>query len=406
MYRLQLASVLVALCLSTCLAVQCPEGPGCGPCHILANDEYEIQCAFEDGPTSGYFANSAFSIKYRPEEYVTITCNSPPNWADFHLGRTMPIPRVKGIFFRLCPIPEGDEFGTIVRRLIIGNVDELDITSYENLTLSLSSASLKEFKKIQMLTLSSNKLANVSDDLLQGFTNLRVLNLYDNLIRELPANFLNLSNLEAIELGTNVIEIIEPSAFKNLKKLELLNLWNNQLVEIKPHSFDNLTVLASIDLHNNKLTTLPADIFARLPKLKVLNLSQNNFTGTTLPENLLRNNLKLENILFYENRRNLTTLPKKFFANLTQLRIVKMPRNGLIYLPEDLFWGSTGLKNLSIERNYLITLPPLFFRDSKNLTTLDLSFNELRYLPDRIFLSLNKLEKLDLSKNHIATISK
>ncbi|KAK0080463.1 hypothetical protein PV325_013913 [Microctonus aethiopoides] len=377
---------------------ECPQGPGCSGCNIIPNGEYEIVC--RTTPT-----NSAFLIKYRPHSYVSITCINTPNWQNFHLGETAKIQHIDAIYFKMCELPTDSQLSAVVEKLVTENINELDFRSYDNLSLTLSKNSLKNFHEVKKLTLSSNSLTNVTDDLLSDLPNLRILNLQENNLNKLPINFLNIPSLEAIELSNNKLEVIEPWVFDKLEQLKLLNLWSNKITEIKPQSFDKLTLLQSIDLQNNKLTKLPVNIFARLSNLRGINLSRNNFTANSFPDNLFRDNKNLRDVKFFENKQNLTTLPKNFFGNLTELTTVTMRRNGLIHLPEDLFWGAINLNYLNIERNYLITLPLQFFRDCTNLTTLDLSFNDIQYLPDGIFSSLRKLTSLDLSKNHLTSIT-
>uniref|UniRef100_A0A6V7K689 TIR domain-containing protein n=1 Tax=Bracon brevicornis TaxID=1563983 RepID=A0A6V7K689_9HYME len=384
--------------LTTIWGYQCPEGMGCRPCQPLPDNEFEVQCS-----TTNW--NAMFLVRFKPNEWVKIDCHNSPNWSDFHLGTIQQIEKAKGIAFRMCKLPQSVDLGEIVSQLVVSPIDELTFQSYDNLTLTLNKETLAKFRNVRRLTLTSNKLANVTSDLLHGFDNLTILNLRDNHLRSLPGAFLDVPSLTAIELGNNLLETLGPDAFDKLENLKLLNLWNNRLVSIEPGTFDNLKSLESLDLHLNKLRMLPQNIFSKLTRLRTINLSQNNFSSEHLPEDLLRNCSSLEVVTFWENRRNLTTLPNGFFEGLKNLTVVKMKRNGLLYLPEDLFRGATGLRNLSMERNYIETLPKGIFNDCRNLGTISLSFNEISELPAGIFAALHKLEVLDLSINHISTIS-
>ncbi|XP_063985813.1 protein toll-like [Diachasmimorpha longicaudata] len=389
--------VILAL-MSSAMAFHCPQGMGCGPCQQLPHNIYEVQCETSD-------LNSDFTVRFKPEEWVRIECYNSPNWTEFHLGTIQQLFHVNSISFRKCELPERENLGDIAKQIMANHIEDLIFQSIGDLTSSLTRDTLADFKNIKRLTLSSNGLKNVTADLLQDLKNLTVLNLHQNDLRDLPHDFLNLPNLKAIELGGNHLEVIEPAAFDKSTKLELLNIWNNQITEIKANSFDKLESLVSLDLHSNKLTQLPENIFAKLGSLRVINLSQNNFTGDSLPGNLFRNNSLLEVVILFENKQNITTLPSKWFANLKDLTMIKMRRNGLIRLPEDLFAGASALRNLSMERNYIEAIPRNLFNDCKNLSTIDLSFNEIKELPDRVFGALKKLEHLDLSKNHITSIT-
>uniref|UniRef100_A0A0C9RW22 Tl_7 protein n=1 Tax=Fopius arisanus TaxID=64838 RepID=A0A0C9RW22_9HYME len=396
MYRLQWC-VMVGL-LSQVMSFQCPKGPGCGSCQELPDNTYQVHCETSD-------LNSAFTVHFKPEEWVRIECYNSPNWTEFHLGKIQQILQVNSISFRKCKLPEREKLGAIANQIVADNIEDLIFQSIGDLTLSLSRNTFANFKNVKRLTLSSNGLKNVTEDLLHDMKNLTLLNLRENNLHELPHDFLDLPHLKSIELGGNHLEVIAPPAFDKLPKLTLLNIWKNEIIEVKPKSFDKLENLVNLDLHLNRLETLPEDLFSKLGKLQFINLSQNNFTGESLPENLFRNNTGLDTVSLSENKRNLTTLPSKFLANLNKLKVVKLRRSGLIQLPEDLFVGATALTDLNLERNYIEHIPQKIFRDCKNLSSINLSVNEIRELPEGLFLALKRLELLDLSRNYIESIS-
>ncbi|XP_011308295.1 protein toll [Fopius arisanus] len=394
----QLSLVLIVIAIPPSSADQCPLGRGCGGCDHLPENQYEIRCSTNS-------SDSMFIVNYRPNIWVKIDCYNSPNWSEFYLGREGQIRDVDVISFRMCQLPGNEKLGAIVRQIIANDVKELSLQLSDNLSSTLTRKTLSDFRSLETLVLSRNKLTNVTADLLHDLQNLTLLNLRENDLRELPHGFLDIPHLESIELGSNKLEIIEPAIFQNLEKLKLLNIWSNKLVEIKPHSFDKLKSIRSIDMHSNNLQTLPRDIFAPLKNLIVVNLSQNNFTANSLPEGLFSNNSLLRNVIFFENKQNLTTLPSKFFAGLTHLTSITMRRNRLVYLPEDLLTGTVNLRNISMEWNYIESLPRGIFKDCKDLFSINLSYNELRELPIGLFSTLHNLEKLDLSRNHITEIS-
>ncbi|XP_034945149.1 uncharacterized protein [Chelonus insularis] len=379
-------------------AFECPQGDGCGPCELYSADKYQIQCGLNN-------SDYTFNVELNIANYVSISCLTKTNWSKFHLGSKNPIKGIHSIAVSMCQLPEGNRFGTIVKKLLEEPVKSLTFSSYDNITSTLSRETLKGFENLTRLTLSSNSLTSIPGDLLHDLSNLTLLNLRQNNLHNLPVNFLNTPKLNTLELGSNKLEVIEAGIFDKLTNLTLLNIWNNNLKEIQPHAFDKLTSVQFIDLHINNLTNLPKDLFSANKKLKVLNLSQNNFSSESLPKDLLRNNFLLENFTMIQNKRNITTLPEGFFENLTGLMNLKLSKIGLLFIPENLFWGSTEIQTLHLDRNYLQTIPPNFFKDCSNLKSLILNFNELSDLPDNVFSTLKKLEVLDLSKNHITTIS-
>lgn len=393
MDRFQWYILLVTLAATTC-AFQCPDNKVCS-CQLSHSGDYEIHCPANN--------DSAFVVNIQPNQYVQVQCHNFPKWSDFHLGSSTSMKGdLKFIHFRMCSLPNSS-LSEITEQLGVDSVESLIFQSYGNLSSTLKRNHLKGFTGIKKLILSSNSLTELTADLLQDLPELTWLDLRENSVRLPTEIFDSVPKLEVLELGNNMIEAINPEIFSNLTRLRFLNLWKNQLNDVKPHTFDKLTSLESLDINTNKLTTLPFDIFDHLRNLKTLNMFGNNFSS--LPENLLVHNTKLRVLNFYNNRQNLTTLPSKFLSGLSELREVRLKRNGLQYLPEDMFWGTSSLVNLSIERNYLSTLPEKIFRDLNELNTLDLSFNELTFLPDGLFAATVKLYKLDLAKNHLTAIS-
>lgn len=131
------------------------------------------------------------------------------------------------------------------------------------------------------------------------------LNLREQKITELPKKITTLKNLKKLDLAINQLSIPSSSNISQLTKLEQLNLSHNN-IEIISSTLSQLTQLKELHLAWNKLeelpefiTTLPlthldlsGNAFTAMPKsiqklqktLKVLNLSYNPITKTTLQE--------------------------------------------------------------------------------------------------------------------------
>lgn len=387
--------VILTVVLGSVSAFHCPSNQECR-CAYDRNGGIEISCLVKN--------DGKFIVNIQPRQYIQIQCDNSPEWSDFNMDVSSYTPEnIERISFQMCDLPMNNSLGEITKRLGVTGIEILSFQSYKNLSSALVKHHLADFENLKSLTLSSNNVSFVDKDLLADLINLRVLNLRDNNLHLVKGFFNHTPRLESLELGDNALQSIEPGTFDNLKNLTYLNLWKNHLIEFQAGIFDELVALKTLDFNSNYMVKLPEKIFEKLEKLERLNLARNNFTH--LPENLLRSNTKLKTFTLFENKRNMTTLPNAFFANLTELKELKLKKNGLLRLPEDIFWGCNSLTDINLERNYLRTLPVHIFRDLKELQILELSFNDLDKLPDNIFFNTSKLIKLDLSKNRFTFIS-
>lgn len=388
--------IVIFSLFTICRAFECPEDVGCSRCDKLFDEIYEINCKTT--------SNGVVEVQIRPDYYVRLTCRNYANWTEFHLGNSRSINNVKLLSFDECNLPESNGFASMATRLLNDTIETLHFRSNMKYRSILTRESLQGLGSLTDLTLTEINLADVAADVFEDLPNLRILNLQNTYLKNLPNHFFRSMNLEAIELSTNDLVTLNPSAFGKLKRLRILSVWNNKLVKIDRNTFDGLASLEILNLRRNKLETLPSDLLNSLINLRVLRLSENNFKPNSLSGDLLKNCHNLETIELMQNRGNMTTLPHGFFANLTKLESVKLRKIGLRSLPENLFWGAVNLTDLNLERNYLTTLPSQFFKDTQDLLTLDLNFNDLTFLPDDVFLNLRKLVKLDLSRNHLTAI--
>jgi len=140
-------------------------------------------------------------------------------------------------------------------------------------------------EQITDLDLRSMRLTHLPDDILDGFTNLEILDLVGNQLTEIPESIGNLTNLEWLGLDKNQLKKL-PQWIGNLTNLKVLNLSNNQLTEL-PESIGNLTNLQWLYLMGNQLTKLPESI-GNLTNLEELYLDRNNWKKRVPKETIFK----------------------------------------------------------------------------------------------------------------------
>ena len=128
-----------------------------------------------------------------------------------------------------------------------------------------------------------NQCVLVTDSDLSGITG--ELGLHAFRIAELKArDFRGLTGVQRLSLGTNSLATLPEDVFDGLTSLTHLNLHTNSLATLPEDVFDGLTRLTDLRLHTNSLATLPEDVFDGLTSLRSLSLFQNSLTS--LPNDL------------------------------------------------------------------------------------------------------------------------
>ncbi|XP_053387865.1 toll-like receptor 4 [Mercenaria mercenaria] len=140
---------------------------------------------------------------------------------------------------------------------------------------------------IERLDVSGNKIYRISSINIK-FEQMKHLDISDNHCRSLaPRTGLSVPNLEQLHMQKNLLGFsISEHHFTYFGNLRVLNLSDNVLQNLPEHVFFNLTKLEVLDLSYNKIQNWTADVSA-LKSLKHLNLS-NNVIGY-LPPSLTTN---------------------------------------------------------------------------------------------------------------------
>ncbi len=103
------------------------------------------------------------------------------------------------------------------------------------------------------------------------------LRLNDNDISRISADgkFVNLINLNKLDLRNNRISIIEEGAFQGASNLYELNLRTNRLTCIGNETFIGLKSLRLLALYDNGISTITSGAFDSLKELSTVNLMGN-----------------------------------------------------------------------------------------------------------------------------------
>ncbi|CAG9811267.1 unnamed protein product [Chironomus riparius] len=285
---------------------------------------------------------------------------------------------------------------------------------------------LKECRNLEYLDISENNINHVSVDFLNFDAKLKILNLEDNILTELPEMLFDKQReIERLYLGMNWLYELPGGLFSPLKNLRVLDLHFNNLLSLKLKLFNKLGRLEVLKLNRNSIFDLPAKIFSTLVNLNVLDLSQNKitdihpetFTGlrqledlnlqfneiTALSANVFISLQKLINIELSDNK--VEVLHPLCFVGMQQLETLNLQSNQILDIPENIFEPLNNLKLLNLQQNKIQTLSTNSFNSLNNLEQLILENNKIAHLPFQVFSTLTSLKALSLNSNQIATLT-
>ncbi|GGG48540.1 leucine-rich repeat domain-containing protein [Epilithonimonas arachidiradicis] len=207
--------------------------------------------------------------------------------------------------------------------------------------------------------------------MLQNFNNIRILNIADLGLQNIPAKITAFPNLENLILDNNPIPANAFANIANHPKLTSLSLSGLQLTQI-PNQVSQLTQLTSLNLSNN-------------------NITEQNISGLSTLANLAW--LSLEN-------NQLSQIPSQI-SQLKKLQTLNLGRNK-ISGGISLLTGLTNLQQLFLNNNALSGNFPSEFLGMPKLLMLNLNSNQLSgdlddRLPPITYLSNNRFNKSQLS---------
>ncbi|KAK9719939.1 TIR domain [Popillia japonica] len=269
---------------------------------------------------------------------------------------------------------------------------------------------------VEEFNLIDSQVEYIHPDALLPLTNLKVLNLGENLINasvlialldHLTLNNITLNTLSLYGWGfkkyvpKEVLEIISKSRIKELI------LSKNQFDIISDDLFPYMPDLQILHLNEVLLSNFTFNAFSKLPNLRTLCLTKNKFPS--IPKGAPAQNLK-ELVVTQEAR--YFTLDNDTFVNMSGLEKLDLSSNNIRKIPKGSFTdigsfdGLTSLKFLSLERNPFPnrTFCPEVFAGLRNLEELELAYCAITHLPLDIFKRLPSLRRLDLNRNQIKTI--
>lgn len=248
-----------------------------------------------------------------------------------------------------------------------------------------------ELSSLVELDLSFNIISDLTEEPFFNLTNLEILRLNNNRIKDLNGAVNSLQNLKHLYLRGNQIQNIDEESLKIIKHLETFDVSWNELEVIKPvmfsrhwNHFGNHSV-CKIILSENHISNVPNATSKEISSRFIRNLDKRNV------DILTELDLSVNSI---------TNIEYNAFQSLIQLISLNLSKNKLI----DFLVNAHDLahvKYLNLSSNYISRLYYESFSSMTNLQNLDLSFNQLAYISDMTFNNNYNLKLVNMTYNDI-----
>ncbi|KAH9752521.1 Receptor-like protein 6 [Citrus sinensis] len=259
---------------------------------------------------------------------------------------------------------------------------------------------------LESLVLSHNNLSGLLPQCLGNFSNvLSVLDLQgNNFFGTIPNTFIKESRLGVIDLSHNLLQGRIPRSLINCSKLEFLGLGNNQISDTFPSWLGTLPNLNVLILRSNIFYGIIEEprTGCGFSKLRIIDLSNNRFTGKLPSKNFLCwNAMKivntselryLQDVLFpYGQVSNYVVSTYDYSMTMNSkgrmMTYKKIP---------DILAG------IILSNNTFDGAIPASIANLKGLQVLNLQYNNLQGHIPSCLGNLTNLESLDLSDNKIS----
>lgn len=301
--------------------------------------------------------------------------------------------------------------------LFVSNLDLLDLSQNE----------IREFKFLENQTYLKELYLrrmnfNFSNLDFTGLSFLEILDLSDN-VDDRQFTFSSVITLKNVTLSNMKIISLSRFEFPKMYLLSYLNISFNQLSFINKSDID-CSLLIVLDLSYNQIQTLDPDTFQDMLLFKELYLNHNYIRQLPINFRSSINTIRIEHNVFLEkfiipnhvrsilyvdsldiSNNAIISIDFGLFTNTDcGLKTLVINQNQLVSIDNRFLENFKQLETLKLESNFLNSIEPFSFRNNEQLVYLNLAENSLWSLDSNIFSNLLQLKYLSLSRNRLEYI--
>ncbi|XP_017968997.1 leucine-rich repeat-containing protein 40 isoform X6 [Drosophila navojoa] len=255
---------------------------------------------------------------------------------------------------------------------------------------------------------SNNYIDHVPKELCENLPHLKILDLRDNKITQLPDEVCLLRNLNRLDITNNSISVL-PVTLSTLAHLISLQVDGNPIKTIRRDILQCGTARILKTLHDRAQAKertdggaddLPCSSSAAGSQLSMQKQQQQQ----QLPANMTDKYKLRHSRTLAVNLEGLTDVPAHVFelASEEKVHVVDFARNHLSTLPKGLQHMSDLVTELVLSHNVINNVPP-FISQFTRITFLNLSNNLIKDLPQEFGL-LNTLRELNIANNRFEAL--
>ncbi|XP_063978042.1 leucine-rich repeat-containing protein 19 [Diachasmimorpha longicaudata] len=204
-----------------------------------------------------------------------------------------------------------------IPRSLRTDVEILDFSV--NRLRDLKNQTLSAYTSLTFLYLMDNFIVAIEDDAFSRLTNIQVINLNTNGVREFPNSIFTLPSLKRLYLGDNRLsdESIRPTSLAENSNLELLDVSGNHLSSL-PH-LGIVPRLKYLNVSRNAIRQLKPEDVAIFCSLESLDISNNPLILDDCSCHAFNEWITMRNIKLYPDKLKCSTDPKKCTYSANQI---------------------------------------------------------------------------------------
>jgi Leucine rich repeat/BspA type Leucine rich repeat region (6 copies) len=230
----------------------------------------------------------------------------------------------------------------------------------------------------------------------------------ESLLSEIKARF-KIKNVKFLSVVTtnepNNVTLTE-NFFVNVSELEELEMKTNFRVKYSEETFKPLKNLKSLKLQVHDIIALPSNVFVPLENVRNLVISSSGMAKyETKKLNITLNKcINMESFIMVGIR--WPVLIENGLVNFVGPLKVSLQNNRFELMSAKTFEKASHIEEMYLSNNSIKSLPKDIFASLTSLVIVDLSFNQIKEFPDETFSKSTSLEHINLSNNKIISVDR